>query len=440
MASFNIVMPKLGESIQEGTITKWFVKEGDTIEEDDMLFEVATDKVDSEIPSPVDGVITKILYPEDSLVAVGEVLAVVSLDGEDAGDSTDAGDAGLAPKSEEKTDTEATDEKSTEKESSVDDSRKLSNRFYSPLVKTIAREENVSFDELESIEGSGAGGRVQKKDILEYIENRGSQKAEPAAKAETVTSSAPVVEKKATVPVSVGEDDEVVEMDRVRKLIADHMVMSVQVSPHVTSVVEADVTDLVLWRNKNKNSFQEKYGEKITFMPIFTEAVATALAEFPLVNSSVDGSKIIKRKNINVGIAVAKPDGNLIVPVIRNAEQKNLVGLTKDLNRLANAARSNKLDPADIQGGTFTITNFGSFGNIIGTPIINQPQVAILATGIIEKKPAVLETPSGDVIAIRHKMYLSLSYDHRIIDGALGGAFLRRIADILENFDTNRSI
>ena len=440
MASFNIVMPKLGESIQEGTITKWFVKEGDTIEEDDMLFEVATDKVDSEIPSPVDGVITKILYPEDSLVAVGEVLAVVSLDGEDAGDSTDAGDADLAPKSEEKTDTEATDEKSTEKESSVDDSRKLSNRFYSPLVKTIAKEENVSFDELESIEGSGAGGRVQKKDILEYIENRGSQKAEPAAKAETVTSSAPVVEKKATVPVSVGEGDEVVEMDRVRKLIADHMVMSVQVSPHVTSVVEADVTDLVLWRNKNKNSFQEKHGEKITFMPIFTEAVATALAEFPLVNSSVDGSKIIKRKNINVGIAVAKPDGNLIVPVIRNAEQKNLVGLTKDLNRLANAARSNKLDPADIQGGTFTITNFGSFGNIIGTPIINQPQVAILATGIIEKKPAVLETPSGDVIAIRHKMYLSLSYDHRIIDGALGGAFLRRIADILENFDTNRAI
>ncbi len=434
MASFNIVMPKLGESIQEGTITKWFVKEGDTIEEDDMLFEVATDKVDSEIPSPVDGVITKILYPEDSLVAVGEVLAVVSLDGEDAGD------ADLAPKSEEKTDTEATDEKSTEKESSVGDSRKLSNRFYSPLVKTIAKEENVSFDELESIEGSGAGGRVQKKDILEYIENRGSQKAEPAAKVETVTSSAPVVEKKATVPVSVGEGDEVVEMDRVRKLIADHMVMSVQVSPHVTSVVEADVTDLVLWRNKNKNSFQEKHGEKITFMPIFTEAVATALAEFPLVNSSVDGSKIIKRKNINVGIAVAKPDGNLIVPVIRNAEQKNLVGLTKDLNRLANAARSNKLDPADIQGGTFTITNFGSFGNIIGTPIINQPQVAILATGIIEKKPAVLETPSGDVIAIRHKMYLSLSYDHRIIDGALGGAFLRRIADILENFDTNRAI
>lgn len=229
-------------------------------------------------------------------------------------------------------------------------------------------------------------------------------------------------------------------MGRVRKLIADHMVMSKQVSPHVTSVVEADVTELVLWRNKNKNAFQQKYGDKITFMPIFTEAVAAALAEYPLVNSSVDGDKIIMKKDINVGIAVAKPDGNLIVPVIKNAEQRNLVGIAKELNRLANAARTNKLDPAEIQGGTFTITNFGSFGNIIGTPIISQPQVAILATGIIEKKPAVLETPSGDVIAIRHKMYLSLSYDHRIIDGALGGAFLRRIADILEQFDINRSI
>ena len=436
MASFNIVMPKLGESIQEGTITKWFVKEGDTIEEDDMLFEVATDKVDSEIPSPVDGVITKILYPEDSLVAVGEILAVVSLDGEDAGDSSVEEETEAPAKAEEKA--EAAEEKTTEKESNADDSRKRSNRFYSPLVKTIAKEENVSFDELESIEGSGAGGRVQKKDILDYLENRGSAKAESSPEKEV--AAAPAVEKKAPVPVTVGEGDKVIEMDRVRKLIADHMVMSVQVSPHVTSVVEADVTELVLWRNKNKNSFQEKYGEKITFMPIFTEAVATALAEFPLVNSSVDGNKIIMKRDINVGIAVAKPDGNLIVPVIRNAEQKNLVGLTKDLNRLANAARTNKLDPAAIQGGTFTITNFGSFGNIIGTPIINQPQVAILATGIIEKKPAVLETPSGDVIAIRHKMYLSLSYDHRIIDGALGGAFLRRIADILENFDTNRAI
>lgn len=431
MASFNIVMPKLGESIQEGTITKWFVKEGDTVEEDDMLFEVATDKVDSEIPSPVDGVITKILYAEDSLVAVGEVLAVISLDGEQEETSTE--------EVAEETKTEKAEPVSEEPENSVDDSRKLSNRFYSPLVKTIAKEENVSLEELESIEGTGTGGRVQKKDILAYIENK--ETAAPVAKAQPAkTTSAPVVERKAPMPVSIGAGDAVIEMDRVRKLIADHMVMSKQVSPHVTSVVEADVTELVLWRNKNKNAFQEKYGDKITFMPIFTEAVAAALAEYPLVNSSVDGDKIILKKDINVGIAVAKPDGNLIVPVIKNAEQRNLIGITKELNRLANAARTNKLEPSEIQGGTFTITNFGSFGNIIGTPIISQPQVAILATGIIEKKPAVLETPSGDVIAIRHKMYLSLSYDHRIIDGALGGAFLRRIADLLEQFDTNRAI
>ncbi len=432
MSTFNIVMPKLGESIQEGTITKWFVKEGDTVEEDDMLFEVATDKVDSEIPSPVDGVVTKILYPEDSLVAVGEVLAVVSLDGE-------------MPETESVTETEekegeiGTVSQAEGETSSLGDSRKLSNRFYSPLVKTIAKEENISLEELESIDGSGAGGRVQKKDILSYIKNRENKVEAAPAKTTTVTTAPPVM-KKASVPVSIGAGDTVIEMDRVRKLIADHMVMSKQVSPHVTSVVEADVTNLVLWRNKNKEAFQKKYGDKITFMPIITEAVAMALTEFPLVNSSVDGDKIIMKKDINVGIAVAKPDGNLIVPVIKGAEQRNLVGITKELNRLADAARNNKLDPSDIQGGTFTITNFGSFGNIIGTPIINQPQVAILATGIIEKKPAVLETPSGDVIAIRHKMYLSLSYDHRIVDGALGGGFLRRIADHLEQFDINRTI
>lgn len=430
MASFNIVMPKLGESIQEGTITKWFIKEGDTVEEDDMLFEVATDKVDSEIPSPVDGVVTKVLYPEDSLVAVGEVLAVITMDGDEE-------ETGTAEISKE---TKVEAEKATAEvpESSVDDSRKLSNRFYSPLVKTIAKQENVSLEELESIEGSGVGGRVQKKDILTYLDNKKTVK--PVAAAPVARTEAPVVEKKAPMPVSIGAGDAVIEMGRVRKLIANHMVMSKQVSPHVTSVVEADVTELVLWRNKNKIAFQEKYGDKITFMPIFTEAVAAALAEYPMVNSSVDGDRIIMKKDINVGIAVAKPDGNLIVPVIKNTEQRNLLGITKELNRLANAARTNKLDPADIQGGTFTITNFGSFGGIIGTPIINQPQVAILATGIIEKKPAVLETPSGDVIAIRHKMYLSLSYDHRIIDGALGGAFLRRIADILEQFDINRAI
>jgi 2-oxoglutarate dehydrogenase E2 component (dihydrolipoamide succinyltransferase) len=431
MANFNIIMPKLGESIQEGTITKWFVKEGDTVEEDDILFEVATDKVDSEIPSPVDGVITKVLFPEESLVPVGEILAVIKLDGEDEDEDnsteeiTEAGTLGGA---ETIRDVE---------ESSVDESRKLSKRFYSPLVKTIAKQENISLEELETIDGSGANGRVQKKDILDYIENRGTEQT-VSLKAEKSLNS--VVERKVPAPLSIGAEDQIIEMGRVRKLIADHMVMSKQVSPHVTSVVEADVTELVLWRNRNKDAFQQKHGDKITFMPIFTEAVAAALAEFPMVNSSVNGDKIILKKDINVGIAVAKPDGNLIVPVIKNADQRNLVGLSKELNRLAIAARSNKLDPGEIQGGTFTITNFGSFRNIIGTPIINQPQVAILATGSIEKKPAVLETPSGDVIAIRHKMYLSLSYDHRVVDGALGGAFLRRIADILEQFDTNRSI
>ncbi len=426
MSKFNIIMPKLGESIQEGTITKWFVKEGDTVEEDDMLFEVATDKVDSEIPSPVDGVIEKILFPEDSLVPVGETLAVINMVGEntEASESQQESDAPEEEKSTEEKEVGATTSSDTK------NVRELSNRFYSPLVRTIAKEENIPLEELETIKGSGANGRVQKKDILEYIENRGKTAASVESEAK----------EPAPIPVSIGANDQILEMGRVRKLIADHMVMSKRVSPHVTSVVEADVTELVFWRNQHKDEFQKKYGEKITFMPIFTEAVAAALAEFPLVNSSVDGEKIIMKKDINIGIAVAKPDGNLIVPVIKNSEQKNLVGLTKELNRLANAARSNKLSPEEIQGGTFTITNFGTFRNLIGTPIINQPQVAILATGSIEKKPAVLETPTGDAIVIRHKMFLSLSYDHRIIDGALGGAFLRKIADNLEQFDINRSI
>ncbi len=440
MSKFNIVMPKLGESILEGTITKWFIKEGDTIEEDDMLFEVATDKVDSEIPSPVDGTIAKILHPEGTLVPVGEIVAIINTedDGEDEEEEKQDVDSSKEFTESEIT-TSKTGEKETEEAGSEEPgiSRELSNRFYSPLVRTIAKEEGISAKELESIQGSGANGRVQKKDLLEYLEN----KKKGGAPAETIAAKAsPEIHRPAVPPVNIGEGDKVVEMDRVRKIIADHMVMSKQVSPHVTAVVEADVTDLVFWREKNKKDFQERYGEKITFMPFFIEAAAAALAEFPLVNSSVDGNKIIYRKNINIGVAVAKPDGNLIVPVVRNAEQKNFVGLTKDLNQKADAARNNKLAPEDIQGGTFTITNFGTFRNIIGTPIINQPQVAILATGIIEKKPAVIETPTGDAIAIRHKMYLSLSYDHRVVDGALGGAFLRRIADILEQFDTKRSI
>lgn len=446
MSNFQIVMPKLGESIQEGTITKWFVKEGDTVEEDTMLFEVATDKVDSEIPSPVDGVISKIMFPEGSLVPVGEVLAIINMGGEGSAEEEPPVKPADKKVVEEKTSAEPAgkkveqEEKSasiTSEEQKAEITRESSNRFYSPLVRNIAKQENISLEELETIKGSGANERVQKNDILEYIQNRKSGKSTPE---KTTESSAPARKTFAPPTISVGSGDQIIEMDRVRKLIADHMVMSKQVSPHVTAVVEADVTELVIWRNKNKEAFEKKYGEKITFMPIFTEAVAAALAEFPMVNSSVDGDRIILRKDINIGIAVAKPDGNLIVPVIKNAEQKNLVGIAKDLNRLANAARTNKLAIEEIQGGTFTITNFGSFRNTIGTPIINQPQVAILATGSIEKKPAVLETPTGDVIAIRHLMFLSLSYDHRIVDGALGGAFLRKIADNLEQFDINRLV
>lgn len=443
MAHFEIVMPKLGESIQEATITKWFVKEGDTIEEDDILFEVATDKVDSEIPSPVDGKIVKILHPADKLLPVGEVLALISLSGEEEEEPVTIENSGQETGPDENIEiSEGSAEKPSE--ASGKSLKSLSNRFYSPLVKKIAEEENISLAELETIQGSGSNGRVQKQDVLKYLEDR--KEGKPSAAVKPVqAASAPrtetvVQESKPKVSVSIGAQDQIIEMDRVRKLIADHMVMSKRVSPHVTAVVEADVTNLVLWRTRIKDDFQSKYGEKITYMPVFVEAVARALAEFPGLNVSVDGDRIILRRNINVGIAVAKPDGNLIVPVIKNAEEKNLVGLTKNLNKLADAARKNKLSPEDIQEGTFTITNFGSFRNLIGTPIINQPQVAILATGSIEKKPAVLELPTGDVIAIRHKMFLSLSYDHRVVDGALGGAFLRRIADILEEFDINRPV
>ena len=452
MSEFKIQMPKLGESVQEATITKWFVKEGDKVEEDEALFEVATDKVDSEIPSPVEGIIKKILFPVNSLVPVGEVVAIISLEGEDGPDSEPVVEESKISAEPEKPQEKAKKavEEPVQVSAPVKEDKAVqaetvqpeSSRFYSPLVLSIAAAEKVSMTELESIAGSGQNGRVQKKDILTYVENRkngvvATQKEAPASAPKEVSKpSSPEVK----VSMSIGAADQIIEMDRVRKIIADHMVMSKQVSPHVTSVVEADVTNLVLWRNKVKDQFQEKYAEKITFMPVFTEAVARAITEYPLLNSSVDGHKIIIHKDVNIAIAVAKPDGNLVVPVIKNAEQKNLVGLTKNLNQLAEAARKNKLTVEDYQGGTFTITNFGSFRNIIGTPIINQPQVAILATGSIEKKPAVMETPTGDAIVVRHKMFLSLSYDHRVIDGALGGAFLRRIADILEEFSIDREI
>lgn len=439
MSEFKVQMPKMGESVQEATITKWFVKEGDTVEEDDLLFEIATEKVDSEIPSPVDGVVTKILFEVDSVVDVGETVAIIKVDGE-ADDDDDSAD-NQEPEENETAEAKpqsGTAEQPDKKDEPVVDADAEATRFYSPLVRSIAKEENISMKELESIKGSGENGRVQKKDILAYIENGGE--ANKAKSEERLQSESKPQKEMPKVSVSIGADDQVVEMDRVRKLIADHMVQSAQTAPHVTSVVEADVTNLVLWRNKVKDEFQQKYNQKLTFMPVFTEAVAAALREFPMVNASVDGDKMILRAKVNVGIAVAKPDGNLIVPVIRDADQKNLVGLTSSLNDLANRARNNKLSPDEISGGTFSITNFGSFRNIIGTPIINQPQVAILATGSIEKKPAVMETPTGDAIVVRHKMFLSLSYDHRIVDGALGGAFLRRIADLLEEFDVNRKI
>ncbi len=435
MSIFEILMPKMGESVEEATITKWFVSEGDTIQEDDVLLEIATDKVDSEIPSPVAGIVKEIKYNVDDVVAVGLPVAVILLEGAD--DTSDD-----LPQLKE-TEVVATAPVVVDAATvSVDTAsiNKTSDRFYSPLVRSMAQQEGISADELEKIAGTGKDGRVTKNDMLNYLANRGSQLTAAPAKAPVAPAVKNPVNEQRKVQVSVSANDDIIEMDRMRKLIADHMVMSKQVSPHVTSVVEADVTNIVLWRTKVKDAYLKKYGQKITYMPIFTEAIARALRDFPGVNASVDGNNIIIRKNVNIGMAVALPSGNLIVPVIKQADQKNLIGLTGDINRLANLARENKLSPDDIQGGTFTVTNFGSFKNIIGTPIINQPQVAILATGSIEKKPAVIETPTGDTIGIRQKMFLSLSYDHRIVDGALGGGFLRRIADYLEAFDINREI
>ncbi len=440
MSTFEILMPKMGESVEEATITKWFVSVGDKIEEDDVLLEIATDKVDSEIPSPVAGTVKEILYETDALVAVGKPVAIIALEGEEGDDEAPV--ASGETKIEESV-TKVIAENSSQTESDYS----KSDRFYSPLVKSIAKEEGVSLTELDSIKGSGKDNRVTKEDILSYLKNKGQSGAPAAKAAEPVKAEQPKAAPAAAPvptpqkpPVSIGAEDDIVEMDRMRKLIADHMVMSKHVSPHVTAVVEVDMTNIVLWRNKNKVEFEKKYGEKITFTPIFFEAVAKALRDFPGINASVDGDKIIYRKNVNIGMAVALPSGNLIVPVIKQADHKNLPGLAADVNRLAGLARNNKLSPDDIQGGTFTITNFGSFKNIIGTPIINQPQVAILATGSIEKKPAVIETPTGDVIGIRQKMFLSISYDHRIVDGALGGNFVRRVGDYLEAFDINRPI
>jgi 2-oxoglutarate dehydrogenase E2 component (dihydrolipoamide succinyltransferase) len=427
MANFEIIMPKMGESIEEATITNWFVKEGDKVEEDDILLEIATDKVDSEIPSPVEGVIKKLLFKVDEVVPVGTVIAVIDMDGEGSGSDT-VPDSVTEPIPEA---LEETEEPAMETVTPAEPVVSTSDRFYSPLVRKIAREEGITQAELDSIEGSGLKGRVQKNDILMFLESRGKTARPQAVPAETPAASAP------TAPAPAGED-EVIEMSRLRKLIAGHMVKSKQTSAHVTNMIEVDVTPVVEWRNRVKDEFQKKEGVKLTYLPVFLEATIRALRDFPQINASVEGDHIILKKRINLGIAVALPDNNLIVPNIKDAGSLNLTGLAKRMTELAAAARSNKLGPDDISGGTFTVTNFGTFQNDIGTPIINQPEVAILAVGAIKKKPTVLETELGDVIAIRHKMWLSLTYDHRIIDGALGGAFLKRLGDYIESFDPGK--
>jgi len=436
MSEFEVLVPKLGESIQEATITKIFVKIGDTVTEDDLLFEVATDKVDSEIPSPVSGRIKSINCKVDDLLAVGKIAMVIDLEG-----------TSEKPSDKVVPDVSATipvESAPVEKLPKMPREKIVTTRFYSPLVKNMAKKEGILLEELEGVEGSGIGGRIQKNDLIKYIEGRGMDTANVSSQQNIGSSEAKIENSGGTqrpqVSVSIGAEDTIMEMDRVRKLIAKHMVMSKQTAPHVTSFVEADATEMVLWRNRNKDEFLSRYGEKLTFLPFFTEAVAKAITEYPMINSSVDGERIILRKRINVGIAVATNSGNLMVPVVKDADSKNLLGLTKNINEFAEAGRNENLQPDSLQGGTFTITNFGSFGNAMGTPIINQPQVAILAIGTIEKKPAVIETVMGDAIVVRHKVFLSLSYDHRVVDGMLGGRFLRRIADLIEAFDPKRTV
>ena len=431
MATFEIKMPKLGESVTEGTIISWSVKIGDQVNEDDVLFEVSTAKVSAEIPSPVAGKVFKILFNEGDTVTVGTTVAIIQLEGSEE----EIPDNSTTLQEEADSTTSA----STVPSSTVipkAQAAKEEERWYSPVVLQMAQEANLSKEEMDHIPGTGYMGRLSKKDMKDYLSGKKStttkQQVQPAVQAKATPAAAPSV---ASTPSSATGEDKIIEMDRVRRIIADHMVLSKKVSPHVTTVVEVDVTKLVQWRTRNKEAFQKREGISLTYMPAITEATAKALADFPQVNASVEGYQMILKKHINIGIAVSLNDGNLIVPVVHDADKLNLNGLAVAIDTLANKARDNKLAPDDIQGGTFTITNFGTFKNLFGTPIINQPQVAILGVGYIEKKPAVIETPEGDTIGIRHKMYLSLSYDHRIINGTLGGTFLRRIADYLENWN-----
>ncbi|MFZ1847012.1 MAG: dihydrolipoamide acetyltransferase family protein [Saprospiraceae bacterium] len=433
MATYELIMPKMGESIMEATILNWVKNVGDTIEIDETIIEIATDKVDSEIPSPVAGTLSKILFNVNDVVPIGTVIALI-----------DTGGPGsvVEPTITEIKTAEApiqASQQATEIKVEPISEKTESDRFYSPLVKNIAKEEGISVSEMDKIPGSGQEGRLTKNDLLAYLKTR-SQPQQESARPASIPAQPVQSQIKSAPATSMSGDVEIIEMDRMRKLIADHMVMSKHVSPHVTSFVEVDMTNIVRWREKVKKDFISKYGQNITFTPIFIDAVVKAIRDYPMINCSVDGTTIMRKKNINIGMAAALPSGNLIVPVIKDADNMNLIGLTKTVNDLAGRAKTNQLKPEEIQGGTFTITNVGSFGNIMGTPIINQPQVAIMAIGAIKKKPAVLETADGDVIAIRHMMFLSLSYDHRVVDGMLGGSFLRRTADYLEAFDINQSI
>jgi 2-oxoglutarate dehydrogenase E2 component (dihydrolipoamide succinyltransferase) len=455
MAQVEMKMPKMGESVAEATIIKWLKNEGDAVEADESVLEIATDKVDSEVPSSTAGVLVKKLFQEGDVVQVGSVIAIISTGGEAvatpaAAPAQPTAAAAATTPSQPATAAAAAATPSTPTPAAAAAAgAATTDRFYSPLVRTIAQEEKISQTELDSIPGTGAEGRVTKKDVLIYLDRRKSGAPAPAAAtpsqppAATATAAPSQPAAAAATPTkatSLSGDDEIIEMDRMRKLIAEHMVMSKKTSPHVTSYVEVDVTNMVMWRNKVKGAFEKREGEKITFTPIFIEAIARAIKDFPMINVSVDGTNIIVKKNINIGMAAALPSGNLIVPVIKNADRMNLYGLTKSVNDLANRARAGKLTPDEIQGGTYTVTNVGTFGNVMGTPIINQPQVAIMAVGAIRKKPAVIETPYGDTLGIRHMMFLSHAYDHRVIDGALGGSFVRRVADYLEQFDINREI
>jgi 2-oxoglutarate dehydrogenase E2 component (dihydrolipoamide succinyltransferase) len=448
MSLVDLVMPKLGESIMEATILKWHKKPGDAIKQDETVLDIATDKVDSEVPSTAEGVIEEVLFNENDVVPIGTVIAKIRVG---ANAAVSNSQPAPAPKKEEYEDAKVVEEIPYQPTASAKSgsSTKSAVRFYSPLVLNIAQQEGISMAELENIPGTGQDGRVSKKDILAYVSNKGTGVKPQETSQPVQTVASPGTEQRATtneqpasnnVPALFTGNVEVIEMDRMRKLIARHMVDSKHTSPHVTSFAECDVTNLVLWRDRMKKDFEKREGEKITYTPLFIEAIVKCIKKYPWLSSSVDGDKIIVKKDLNIGMATALPSGNLIVPVIKNADQLNLVGLTKQVNSLANAARTGKLRPDDTTGGTFTLTNVGTFGRIMGTPIINQPQVAIMAVGAIKKRPMVIETPQGDSIAIRHMMYISLSYDHRIIDGALGSTFLNAVSKELENFDSSRSI